>query len=254
MASPIREHDWVLLYAPPDERHLVQVVSETKRVAGLGVLHLKALIGKPWGDRHRVGTKEYLLLRPLVTDHLALLERRAQIILPKDAARILFETSLGAGSRVVEAGVGSGALTLSLAHAVGPTGKVYAYDNREDHLEVGRRNLERAGLVDRVEFHLGDVTKDVRETDVDAFILDLPNPEAGIEQAWTSLRSSGVFAAYSPLVTQVEATVRALRVQGFLEVRSLELLERGWTIHDRGSRPDTNMLAHTGFLTFARRP
>lgn len=232
----------------------MRAADSTQRVPGLGVVALRTLLGKPWGSPIQVGPTRYAALPPRLADHLKLLDRKAQIILPKDAARIVFEAGLRSGSRVAEAGVGSGALTLALAYFVGPAGRVYAYDVRQDHLDVGRRNVARAGLEDVVEFRLGDVTKEVVEHDLDAFVLDVPEPEAAVAAAQTHLRPGGVFAAYTPLVVQMERAALALRARGFVEVRSLETLERGWTVHDRGSRPDTNMLAHTGFLTFARRP
>lgn len=254
MADAIQTGDVVLLLGPDGERHIVKATAETKRVEGLGVIRLVDLAGKPWGGTLALGPQSFRLVRPTLTDHLRLLERKAQIVLAKDASRIVLETGVHAGSRVVEAGVGSGSLTLVLAHAVAPTGRVYAYDLRPDHLDVGRRNLERADLAGVVEFAQGDVARDVRQEDVDAFVLDVPEPQAGVAAAWSALRSGGVFAAYSPIVAQVEGVVKELRARGFVDVRPLETLERGWVVHERGSRPETNMLAHTGFLTFARHP
>lgn len=254
MEQTIRAGDRLLLLGPDGERHVLVVEPETKRVPGLGVLKLADLIGKPWGSRLKLGPHEYLLERPLLDDHVRLLERKAQIVLPKDAARIVYEAGLHAGSRVAEAGVGSGALTLVLAHAVAPSGRVFAYDVRSDHLNVGRRNLERAGLADVVEFRVGDIVRDLHEADLDAFVLDLPEPEAAVEAAAKALRPGGVFVAFSPLVVQVERTHRALALAGFTQVRTIETLERAWVVHERGSRPETTMLAHTGFLTVARRP
>lgn len=253
MPAPVASGDLVLLLGPDGERHVVRVRDETARVGGLGVLRLSDLIGRPWGDRVRLGLKDYLLLHPVLGDHTRSLERRAQIITPKDASRILFETGLGAGGRVAEAGVGSGALTLALAHAVGETGRVFAYDLRQEHLDVGRRNLDQAGLTQRVDLRLGDVRQGVPERDLDAFVLDIPDPEVAINAAKASLRPGGVLAVYAPIVVQVERAVQAVRGAGFVDIQALELIERAWVVHERGSRPDFGMLGHTGFLVFARR-
>ena len=246
--------DDVLLWSRDGAFRIIRVEPGTARVPGLGVLNFNDLAGRPWGSTWKLADREYRLLRPTLSDRVALIDRGAQIITPKDSARIVFECGLRNGSRIVEAGVGSGALTLCLANAVGREGRVYAYDIRDDHLRHGRKNLEAAALSDVVEFKVGDVTKKIEETGLDAAVFDLPEPDQCVDTAWNALSPSGVFAAYSPLVSQVEKTVHALRAKGYLGIRALELLERPWTIGDRGSRPETTMLGHTGFLVFARRP
>jgi tRNA (adenine57-N1/adenine58-N1)-methyltransferase catalytic subunit len=253
VADRISDGDAVLLLGSEGERHLVRVRPGTHRVAGFGVIDLGNLLGRSWGDRVTLGGTSYVLLAPILADHLRALERRAQIITPKDAARILLETGAAAGRNIAEAGVGSGALTVALAHAVAPTGRVFGYDVRADHLEVARRNVEAAGLGAVVEFRQADVRSGIQERDLDAVVLDLPEPEAVIASARDALRAGGVLAAYVPTAGQLEAAARATRGAGFLEVRMLELLERPWVVHDRGTRPDFDMLGHTGFLLFARR-
>ncbi|HLE47707.1 MAG TPA: tRNA (adenine-N1)-methyltransferase [Candidatus Thermoplasmatota archaeon] len=254
MPDAIQAGDRVLLYRDEAPRRVVEARDETARVPGLGVLNLGDLVGRAWGSKLTLGADEYLLLRPILRDRLLSLDRGPQIVLPKDASRIVLECGLHAGSRVAEAGVGSGALTMVLAHAVAPTGRVLAFDNREDHLNHAKRNLKQAGLDAVVEFKMADVTKGIAEKNLDAVVLDLPEPENVVPHAHKALGPSGAFASYSPLVIQMERTVEALRAHGFIEIRSLELLERPWMVHERGSRPETTMLAHTGFLTFARRP
>lgn len=249
----IQRGERVLLRDADGKDWLVEAQEGTVRVPNLGVLRLGDLLGKPFGSKIELAGRTYEALRPLLTDHLARLERGAQIILPKDAARIVLECSLHGGSRVAEAGVGSGALTIVLAHAVAPTGRVFTYDVREDHLHNGRRNVARAGLESVVEFQVGDVYSGIPQKDLDAVVLDVPEPEKAIGPAKAALRPGGVIACYSPLVSQVERAHAALKENGFVDVRALELLEREWKIGARGSRPETTMLAHTGFLLFARR-
>lgn len=254
MPDTIHEGDAVLLLGPDGERHVVAAAKETRRVGGLGILDLSDLIAKPWGGHHRFGLKDYILTRPVLVDHLRVLERKAQIITAKDSSRILLETGLAPGMTCVEGGAGSGGLTLVLAHAVGPMGGVTTYDLRDDHIQVARRNLERAGLAGRVEFKKANVHTDVTETGVDAFVVDVPDPERAPTMAKKALRPGGVFAAYAPNTNQADAAHRALKAEGFLDVHTLELLEREWTVHERGMRPSFEMLGHTAFLTFARRP
>lgn len=232
---------------------MVRAGGPPQRVAQLGVVNLDDLVGRRWGDRLRLGLVEYVLTRPILSDYLRRMERRAQIVLPKDAARIVFETGLNSGGRVLEAGVGSGGLTTVLAHAVAPAGRVYAYDLRSDHLDVGRRNVETAGWARVVDFKIGDVRGGVEERDLDAAVLDIPDPEAAIPVLHAALHPGAVLACYTPLIGQAERAAKALAASGYAEVRTLEQWERAWVIHERGARPDFAMLGHTGFLTFARR-
>jgi tRNA (adenine57-N1/adenine58-N1)-methyltransferase catalytic subunit len=254
VSDAIQTGDRILLRAADGKIHFLDATDGTARVPGLGVLKIDQLLGKTWGSTLRIGGEEFRILRPNLADHIENVERGAQIITAKDASRILLECGLRAGSRIVEAGVGSGALTIVLANAVAPNGRVHAYDIRDDHLKNGQRNVKAAGLASVCDFQVGDVTKSIPHTELDAIILDLPEPELCVDHAFHALAHSGVLACYSPMVSQVERSVRAMRTAGFIDVRSLELLERAWKVGERGSRPETNMLAHTGFLTFARKP
>jgi tRNA (adenine57-N1/adenine58-N1)-methyltransferase len=205
-----------------------------------------------WGSKLEHGSKTYRLLYPGIGDLTTGIARKAQIVLPKDASRILFECDVRAGAHIVEAGIGSGALTSALAWAVAPTGRVHTYEMREDFADWARRNLAESGLLDFVDITVGDVTKGVVERDLDAFVLDMPNPWDAVSVAKTALRADGYFCAYTPLVSQVEQTQRALKGAGFFDVRTLEIIERPWVVHEHGSRPQHEILAHTAFLTFAR--
>lgn len=233
-------------------RILVRAAGSAQKVKGIGVFAPEKLVGMAWGARLEHGSKAFRLLRPGIGDLTAGIARKAQIVLPKDAARILFECDVRAGSRVVEAGIGSAALTSALAWAVAPGGRVHCYELREDFAEWGRNNLRDSGLLQHVDITVGDVTKGVAERDVDAFILDMPTPWEAVGVAKEALRGDGHFCAYTPLVSQVERTQDALRKAGFFDVRTLEVIERPWVVHEHGSRPAHEILAHTAFLTFAR--
>lgn len=248
----IRPGDLVALMDEEGGRTLVRAAGGAQKLRGVGILAGERLVGLPWGSALVHGSKTFRLLQPGVGDLTLGLARKAQIVLPKDASRILFECDVRAGSRVIEAGIGSGALTSALAWAIAPAGRVYTYEIRPDFIEWAKRNLEESGLLAHVEVKEGDITKGVVERDVDAVILDMPNPWDAVAVAKAALRGDGHFCAYSPLVSQVEQTHAALRAAGFVDIRTLEIIERRWTVGERGSRPDHDMLGHTAWLTFAR--
>jgi tRNA (adenine57-N1/adenine58-N1)-methyltransferase len=194
-------------------------------------------------------------VRPQLADRLAHLRRRAQIVTPKDAAFLLFLAGAGPGSTVVEVGAGSGALTVLLAHAVGPTGRVISYDRRPDFRDVAERNVAAAGYADRVEFRLrpiGEEPFDLDPTSVGAVVADVPAPWEVVPRAIPILVPGGALVLYTPTYNQLEHAVRELRANGFEDTRSVELLERALHVGDGGTRPDFEMLGHTGFLTGAR--
>lgn len=227
---------------------------------GLGIVDPDRLVGTAYGTLMRVGAKEVHVLRPSAADLPRTLRRKAQIITPKDASRIVFELGLQDGDHVLESGVGSGAATMSLAVAVG-TGRVVVQELRQDFADWARGNMEAAGLEDRVEMHLGDLTQaaapGVREAAAkhpfDALLLDQPEPWLALDQAWPLLAPGARIACYCPQVSQMESTVRRLRALGAADVRAMELIERAWEVKERGSRPAFEGLGHTAFLVFGRR-
>jgi tRNA (adenine57-N1/adenine58-N1)-methyltransferase len=222
------------------------------RIPGVGsfdVAKLEASVGRIV----QVGGKSFLVLRASSRDLRGTMERGAQTLTPKDLAAILYEADVVSGARVVEAGAGSGGLTVALARVVAPSGRVYSYDNREEALAVARRNVERAGLSSVVEFGLGDVRERIEQPEVDAVILDLADPWAVVGVAWDALRSCGHLATFTPNMEQVKETVAAIRKRPFVDVRTIELIEREMEVRDVGVRPSFAALGHTGYLTFARK-
>ncbi len=250
----LAEGEPVLVRRREGDAFLVTLVRGPQSVEGVGVIDLSSQIGaRPGGTVEWAGAT-YRVLRPSLADLLRQLRRRAQIITPKDAQQLLFLAQVHPGARVAEAGAGSGALTVVLAHAVGLTGTVVSYDRRPDFLEVARKNVTQAGLSGRVRFVERDiVTEGLDETDLDSVVLDLPEPWAPLESVRNALAVGGAVATYTPTYNQLERTVRALRALGFEEVRSVELLERPLHVGDGGTRPEFEMLGHTAFLTGARR-
>ncbi|GAC1653315.1 MAG: tRNA (adenine-N1)-methyltransferase [Candidatus Dormibacteraceae bacterium] len=215
------------------------------------------LIGKPEGTILTTHTGGRLLaLRPTFAERVTGRRRQAQPIYPKDLGAILMYADIHPGARVLEAGSGTGALTAALVRAVGPTGRVVSYEVREDFLALARDAAGDAlgGHPDNLEMKQGDVYEGVAETDFDRGILDLPEPWQAIKAFAGALRPGGLIFAHCPNVSQVARFCEGLREHGgFGLIKTIEVLERGWTIRGRSMRPDHRMIAHTGFLTFARR-
>lgn len=251
--SAIEEGDLVGLVDGAGRRYLVTVRKGTEYVEGVGTFDRGDLAGRSWGSSWGHGNKTFRLVRPTPGDLQGAAHPRAQVVLPKDASRILWETGLQPGDRVVEAGLGSGYLTLALARAVAPDGEVVGYETRSEHADVAEGNLEQAGLRDVVTVRRRDVYEGVDAEGLQAAVLDLADPQDAIPGAAEALEGSGVLASYSPQVSQVERTHDALEEAGFFDVRTMEVLERTWTVADHGSRPDHDALGHTGFLTFGRK-
>jgi tRNA (adenine57-N1/adenine58-N1)-methyltransferase len=251
---PLAEGELVLVRRREEEAYLLPLRADPQPIEGVGVIDLSGQIGAPPGGTVEWAGATYRVLRPSVADLLRHLKRRAQIVTPKDAQQLLYLAQVGPGTRVAEAGAGSGALTIVLAHAVGPEGRVVSYDRRADFLEVARRNVTQAGYSDRVRFVERDVTvQGFDVTGLDGIVLDVPEPWAALDAARKALAVGGAVATYTPTYNQLERTVRALRDRGFEEIRSVELLERTLHVGDGGTRPEFDMLGHTAFLTGARR-
>lgn len=244
--------DSVCLWSPTGKAHVLRVPTSAQRVGGIGVLTPELFASAQWGSTLRLGQQDFFVWPPRLVDRLHALSRGPQIVRDKDAARIVHECGLRAGSRVIEAGSGSGALTASLANAVAPDGLVISLDLREEHQATARRNIKAMELEAVVDFRNGDVTSVLEPTPVDAFVLDIPEPEKAVPAAQKALATNGVFCSYVPQVAQMERVVHALQDHGFARIQCMELLERAWVVHAAGSRPSFDMLGHTGFLVFAR--
>ncbi len=252
--EPWREGETVALTSRGQPAVLVALAKGPVRVGDDAVIDLTEQIGRePGGSVEWVG-KSYRVVRPSLADLLSAVHRGAQIITPKDAVALLYLAGVAPGARVAEAGSGSGALTIALAHAVGPTGHVTSYDRRRDFLDAARANVERAGLAERVTFRERDVARDgLDDHALAGVLLDLPEPWAIVGSARAALAPGGYVATFTPTYNQLERTVQALRSAGFDEVRALELIERALHVGDGGTRPSFDMLGHTGFLASGRR-
>jgi tRNA (adenine57-N1/adenine58-N1)-methyltransferase len=215
------------------------------------------LIGLPEGSvvSTSAGLK-FTAFIPLLTDYVLSMPRGATIVYPKDSAMIVGFADIFPGARVLEAGVGSGALTLSLLRAVGPSGHVHSVERREDFADNAKLNIENyfGGAPTNWSLDIGSVQEKDFEEDFDRVILDMLAPWECIEMAAKVLRPGGVFMAYVATTTQLSATAQALKDDGhFTEPESFESMVRGWHHEGLAVRPQQRMIGHTGFLIFARR-
>ena len=219
-----------------------------------GIVQHDDLIGLPWGTQvfsHL--NAPFFLLQPSLADLLLNLKRNTQILYPKDIGFILTTMGIGPGMTVMEAGTGSGSMTIALAYAVGNDGKVISYEQRPEMQKLALKNLSRLGLQDRVEMYLGDIADGFEQTDVDAFFLDVPAPHEYILQVRAALKPGGFFCCLVPTFNQVEDLLHELRRNKFAFVEVCEILLRYFKPEPRRLRPTDRMVAHTGFLIFARR-
>jgi tRNA (adenine57-N1/adenine58-N1)-methyltransferase catalytic subunit len=219
-----------------------------------GILQHDDLIGKPWGTQvfSHIGSP-FFLLQPSLADLINELPRTTQILYPKDIGFILITMGIGPGQTVMEAGTGSGSMTTALAFAVGPQGRIISYEVKQDVQNLARKNLTRFGLESRVDFKLRDIVQGFDETEVDAFFLDVPNPYDYAGQVRAALKPGGYMCCLIPTFNQVEKTLLALRHNRFAFVEVCELLLRYYKPEPARIRPTDRMVAHTGFLVFARR-
>ncbi len=247
----------MLLADPAGRKYLVTLKPGGWFHSHLGALPHDKLIGAEEGSRVETSSGVPLLaFRPGLEDYVLKMPRGAQILYPKDMGALLLMADLGPGARVVEAGAGSGALTLYLLRAVGPDGRVISYEVREDFASRALENVRAfmGGIPGNWELRVADVFQGVPEEGLDAFLLDLPEPWRAVGVAARALRPGGRFVCYLPTVVQVRTVVEALRSSGeFALVETREVLERHWQVEGQSVRPRQTMVGHTAFLTAARR-
>jgi len=219
-----------------------------------GVLKHDDLIGLPWGSQvfSHMGAP-FFLLQPSIADILNDLPRATQILYPKDIGYLLIMMGIAPGQQVMEAGTGSGSMTIALATTVGPEGRVVSYEQKPDTQNLARKNIERVGLASRVDFKLRDIQLGFDETDADAFFLDVQNPNEYITQVRAALKPGGFFGTLIPTFNQVERTLIALKKNNFAFVEVCEVMLRHYKSDPARIRPTDRMVAHTGYLVFARK-
>ncbi len=257
LSSPtktIAEGDLVLLSIDPRRTYMVKVEVGKTFHTHKGYVKLDELVGKDFGSTFQSSLgAQFTALKPTLSDYIMKSSRNTQITYPKDAALIVMFSGIGPGSRVVESGTGTGALTTALAHYIKPTGKVYTYEVREEFQKNAEKNLRRSNLLDYVEMKAGDVTLGIEERDVDAVILDLATPWLVIPHAYTALKASGMLVSFSPTIDQVVKATEALKEAGFILIDTVECLMRAMQVERGKTRPQTLMTGHSGYITHARK-
>jgi tRNA (adenine57-N1/adenine58-N1)-methyltransferase len=254
MASALRAGERVLLIDPKERRYLLTLVAGATFHTHAGVIVHDDIIG---GDEGRTITgstgRQFLVLRPTLSDIVLKMPRGAQVIYPKDLGAILIAADIGPGDRVLEAGVGSGALSMTVLRA---GASVVGYELREDFAERARANVVGAlGEEAPYRVEIRDVTEGVDERDLDRVLLDMPEPHKVIVPASAALRPGGILLAYLPTINQTALLRQALDAEGsgFGLSETQEIIRRTWHVEARSVRPDHRMVGHTGFLTTARR-
>jgi tRNA (adenine57-N1/adenine58-N1)-methyltransferase len=249
--KPVQAGERILFVDAKERRYLVTMVEGSQFHTHAGIIDHDEVIGQDEGRYVTAANgRTFLVLRPTLADVVVKMPRGAQVIYPKDLGAILLAADIGPGMRVLEAGVGSGALSMTVLRA---GASIVGYELREDFADRARANVS-AMLGPDVDYRieLRDVTHGIDEQDLDRVLLDMPEPWAVVDHAQGALRPGGIFLAYLPTINQTWQLRAALERSSFAMAETVEILRRTWHIEDRSVRPDHRMVAHTGFLTTAR--
>jgi tRNA (adenine57-N1/adenine58-N1)-methyltransferase len=255
--GPFRAGDQVQLTDPKGRINTITLQPGKSFHSHKGWVEHDEIIGRPEGIVVRSsGGIDYLAFRPLLLDFAVRMPRGAAVVYPKDAAQIVTMADIFPGARVVEAGVGSGALTCWLLRAIGEHGTLSSYERRADFADVARRNVETFFGGERPNWRLtvGDLQDSLTETDVDRVVLDMLAPWECLDAVAKALVPGGLVCVYVATTTQMSRVVEGMREHGsFAEPYAFETLLRSWHVEGLAVRPDHRMVGHTGFLVTARR-
>ena len=254
--GPFTAGELALLLDPEGKRFLVRLSELDSLHHHRGAVRHADVIGQPEGSRVRsTQGRLFTAVRPRLIDYVLEMPRKSGIIYPKDAANLIAWADIAPGQRVLESGVGSGALTLALLRAVGDRGQVIGYETRTDFIELALTNIHAfgGGQSGNLLLRERNIYAGVVDTDLERIVLDLPEPWRVLPHVPGSLRLGGWIAAYTPSVLQASQFVAAARdARAYVQIETHEVLLRGWHIQDQAVRPEHEMVGHTGFLSVAR--
>ena len=254
--SPFQAGELALFLDRKGRAYLQTLTAGDEFHCHLGYIPLDNVIGQPVGGWYTTNRGHVLLgIRPTLGDYVRLMPRGPQVIYAKDLGNIVSMADIFPGATVVEAGLGSGALTTGLLRAVGPTGRVSSYEINGEVVAKAKSNV-RSVIPDtsQWEVKIGDIADGIAESDVDRVILDLPEPWRALDAAANALHTGGILLSFLPTVLQVHELVLALQDDGrFARIETAETMLRGWNVTRRSVRPAHRMVAHSGFITTAVR-
>jgi tRNA (adenine57-N1/adenine58-N1)-methyltransferase len=257
MTQPIAEGESIILLDVEDDKEFLYRMREKGHInLHKGKILHTEVIGKPEGSIVRTSKGDpFLVFRPTLFQYIMHMKRDTSIIYPKDLALILLYADIHPGCTVLEAGIGSGSLTLALLRAIGTEGRVISYERREEFIERAQKNIQLfMGEAPNLEIKQRDIYEGIEETELDRIILDIPEPWRVIPHVAETLRLGGIFVGYLPTIIQVKSLVDALQEEKrFTSIETFESLLRNWNIEGLSVRPEHRMVGHTGFLTLARR-
>ncbi len=255
--GPLVVGERVALTDPKGRRHSILLTPGAVFHTTRGGISHDALIGGPDGQVvTSAGGVSYVAFRPLLEEFTVTMPRGAAVVYPKDAAHILMQTDIFPGARVLEAGAGSGALSLHLLRAIGTGGRLYSYERRPDFAQIARRNVETffGGPHPAWELREGDLVETIGPEPVDRVVLDMLAPWECLDVVGEVLEAGGVLCCYVATTTQLGRTMDTMRVHGgFTEPVAREYAAREWHAEGLAIRPGHGTSGHTGFLIFARR-
>ena len=250
----IQADSFILVYRDRRRKWLVRPSETPKLHTHLGILDCTALVGMDYGIRvNTTMNDELVILKPTLEDMIMKFSRKTQVIYPKDIAMIMIKCGIHSGSRVFEAGTGSGAATAAIAYMVAPEGQVYSYDINGEFQAGARRNLERFGLSKHVTLKNQDARLGVEERELDAGLLDIGDPWELVKPLREALAPSAMVAGICPTMNQAERLVQTLHDEGFVATETLELIARNIEARTGMTRPSMFMVAHTAYLVFGRK-
>jgi tRNA (adenine57-N1/adenine58-N1)-methyltransferase len=248
--------DTILFYRLNGGKKIISTIDGNfQKIDGVGVIDSSKIVGIGYGSLFKFGNEMYYILRPILSDYINNIERRAQIITFKDSSRIVSELSIHNGCRVLECGGGNGALTIMLAYHAGDNGHVYTFEVNKLQIEILRKNIDMAMLGKRITILERDCYDkiEIEQESIDACVIDLPEPWKVLPNMMNILKNDGTICSYIPTFNQLEKTYLWLLDNGFINIRALEILEREIHLEKNIIRPEFSMLGFTGYMIFARK-